>query len=121
VEDSVASPQGAMRQWTAFLLEVESSGISDHPRNVWTSPTTLHSFQLGFAGFHNGSEMLVVRTVPPPTKSAGYDSDGMANSDTTQQYAAYRWSGDRFEADTSVFESQLKDLPDNTWKYGTGR
>jgi hypothetical protein len=125
VEDSVANPQGEMRQWTAFLLEVDSKGLSDHPRNVWTSSPQFHSFQMGFTDLDGKTEDLVVRTVPSPQPKKydyGYDnSETQANATDNSQYAAYHWTGDHFEADTTVFDSRLKALPDSVWQYGTGR
>jgi hypothetical protein len=88
------------------------------------SPLAARSFQFGFNDLGGPTEELVFRTLPadthtdmiPPPVSNGQASQtggGMT-------YTAYRWNGDRFEPDSFAFESRLKNLSPDVWRFGTG-
>jgi hypothetical protein len=91
------------RQWNAFLLQPELDGYKIRPKTVWSSPLAAHSFQFGFDPLGTKVEKIVMRT--------------QKNGDV--QYAAYQWTGSRFEPDTFASERQMKSLPASVWKFGT--
>ncbi len=97
------SPGGSRgKQQSATLYEIPRQGLSNRPKSVWTSPRNRGVFQLGFDALQGTKEMLLFKT-----SSGGNESE----------YAAYRWTGNRFEVDDFISESKLENLPESVWKF----
>jgi hypothetical protein len=102
-----SSGQGTEKQWSASLQILDAAGTSSRPQTVWLSPTSLRQFQLGFDDLGGAAEELLLRKAP---KQGG-----------EVEYVAYRWNGSRFELDDFAFESRMKALPEDVWRYGAGQ
>lgn len=94
------SADGTVLREAAYVYQMTNSREGNPIRRVWASKPSMRDFRLGFAALREGQpEELVLKTARPP------------------QFSAYRWAGDRFEEDNTLFESHLKALPDSVWQY----
>jgi hypothetical protein len=101
---TMTSPDGVKAtQWSASVIDVIQGG---RIKTAWMSPNSIRNFQFGFAELGGRAEDLVVRS----TSRSGETS-----------FSAYRWNGQRFELDDMAFESGLKALSDDVWRFGAGR
>src|SRR5258708_10846131 len=58
-----SSNKGGSPQWSASLLEIRSSGMTDHPPTAWLSPMSARVFQFRFDDLGSREDALHLRTI----------------------------------------------------------
>ena len=120
VKSLFTDSQGSVTSEAAVIYRMNPHESGNPLRVVWTSKPSVPYFQLGFATIHDsGGEDLLLKSAPPLKDSASNDSGAFSapTEESDQRFAAYRWNGEQFETDDSVFDSQFNALSSTIWQY----